>query len=189
MSLPLLKAEPLTAQEVNDYGTGHVNVNFPSDWLGYQTAGSEGYGRMQYYSSQSCGYNGSEWVSDGCITDYEQSEVKYVVDAWKAAQAPTALDARLITIQEINNNFELEEFDCCGGCGACVVNRPNASWMYSSRYGYWTMSQYNNSSSGVWRVGNTGGLGESNVYGDSAGSSSHLAVRPVIVLPKSALNS
>ena len=47
-SVTLLKAEPLTTAEVNQYGAGHVNMNVPSSESYYQTAyDSNGYGGMQ----------------------------------------------------------------------------------------------------------------------------------------------
>ena len=139
-SVTLLKAEPLTVAEVNQFGgvgtaNNHVNMYVcPStDSSCYQTAyNNNGYGGMAYYSSTTCGYNGSGWVDSGCTTDYEQSEVKYVVDAWKTAQAPAASDARLISKQEIDDNFEFEEYDCCGGCGVCKANRLKDTWTYNN---------------------------------------------------------
>ena len=68
----LLKAEPLTTSEVNQYGVGHVNMNVQSNNSYYQTAWDyNGYGGMQYYSSSTCGYNGTDWIDSGCTLDYE----------------------------------------------------------------------------------------------------------------------
>ena len=81
----------------------------------YQKAyDKNGYGGMVYYTSETCG-NGTY---TGCTTDYAASEIKYVVDAWKKAQAPAASEARLITKEELEKNIGFEEFDPCGGCGA-----------------------------------------------------------------------
>ena len=184
-AVTLLKAEPLSVEEVNTYGAGHVNMNVPSRESFYQTAyDSNGYGGMQYYSSSTCGYNGTSWVADGCKTTYAQSEAKYVVDAWKVAQAPAATEARLISKQEIDDNFEFEEYDIpCGGCGA-KDQRISKTWMYSSNYNYWTMSQYNDSSSDVWGVHSNGGLYSFNVVTNSNG-----VVRPVITISKSNISS
>ena len=79
-SVTMLKAEPLTVDEVNTYGVGHVN-RYTSSSVGTAT-NQNGYGGMTYYSSETCGYVNSSWVYDGCTTDYAQSEVKYAVDAW-----------------------------------------------------------------------------------------------------------
>ena len=185
-TVTLLKAEPLTVAEVNQYGgvgtaNNHVNMyNASSSYSYYQTAyDSNGYGGMAYYSSVNCG-NGqdSNHTESGCTTDYADSEIKYVVDAWKAAKAPAATKARLITKQDIEDNFEFEEYDLsCGGCGA-KGNRIKSSWMYNSDYGYWTMSQYENSASNDWYVGFSGSLYNRNV------DDYCYVVRPVITLSK-----
>jgi len=184
-SVTLLKAEPLTVTEVNQYGVGHVNMNVPSSQSYYQTAyDSNGYGGMTYYSSEDC--NPTGW--NGCTTDYTQSEIKYVVDAWKTAKAPMATEARLLLKEEIDDNFEFEEFEIqCGGCGA-KGSRIKSTWMYNSNYWYWTMSPYNSSDLEVWRVLNSGQVGDQNFSDASGGSYISGVVRPVIVLPKSAID-
>ena len=194
-SLTLLKAEPLTVEEVNLYGgvgtaNNHVNMYSTNDSLEYNYQAAlymDGYGAMAYYSSETCGVkrNGSIDVT-GCITDYDQSEIKYVVDAWKMAKALGASDARLITKQEIDDNFEIEEVDICGGCGI-KKKKISANWMYNSKYCYWTSSSEDSDTLlFVWYVNTTGTL-LSNYYINGM-SNNQCAVRPVIVLPKSALN-
>ena len=174
----LLKAEPLTVAEVNQYGTGHVNMYLcdESDTSCHQTAyDNNGYGGMAYYSSSTCG-NGTY---TGCTTDYAQSDIKYVVDAWKADKAPSAIEARLITIDELMENAEKKQI-CTGGCYEAIV--PQYDWLYNSNYWYWTMSQYEDSASSVWHVSSGGGLDYGSVHSDNG------AVRPVITLLKSELN-
>ena len=39
------------------------------------------------------------FVLSGCTTNYTDSDIKYVVDAWKNAQAPMATEPRLITLE------------------------------------------------------------------------------------------
>ena len=189
-SVTLLKAEPLTVDEVNRYGVGHIN-RYTKSSVG-TASNQNGYGGMVYYTSENCGYVNNSWVETGCTTDYEESEVKYAVDAWKTANAPLATEARLITKDEIDNNFEFEEVDCCGGCGFCTENLIKETWMYNSNYNYWTMSQSNSLTFGVWGVNNRGKLIELRVSGyDGNGgdnNGSYDVVRPVIVLPKSALS-
>ena len=129
---------------------------------------------MAYYSSSSCGSSGTS----GCTTDYAQSEIKYVVDAWKTAKAPAATEARLISKDEIDNNFEFEEYDIpCGGCGA-KGRRIAATWMYNSNYWYWTSTRYNDSSFIVWYVGDSGAFNSTSVDNHSG------VVRPVITISK-----
>ena len=184
-SVTLLKAEPLSVAEVNQFGAGHVNMNVPSSVSYYQTAyDSNGYGGMQYYSSSTCGYNGSSWVYSGCTTNYAQSEIKYVVDAWKTAKAPGASEARLISKDEIET--ERKEYDCCGGCGQCINTGDFAkyNWIYNNNYWYWTNTPYTDSSSYVWRVSGDGVLGSVSVNFFSSG-----VVRPVITISKSNISN
>ncbi len=192
-TLTLLKAEPLSVQEVNTYGgvgteNNHVNMYVTRDTsVSYyqQAYDRKGYGGMAYYTSETCGTSGTS----GCTVDYAKSEVKYVVDAWASAQAPAVLEARLITKSEIDDNFEFEDFEYypCGGpyCPAETGKRIKDTWMYNSSYWwYWTMTP--SSSENLWVVQGDGQLGEGGPrYSDNYGA--QIAVRPVIVLPKSAL--
>jgi hypothetical protein len=185
-TVTLLKAEPLTVEEVNTYGTGHVNMyNARSgDSYYHQAYDSNGYGGMAYYTSTTCGYNGSKWVYDGCKTNYAESEIKYVVDAW-AADKFTSTDlrevegykARLVQKEELRSQFYSS---CSESATYCSKESTTPSWLYNSKYWYWAMSQYHNSSSHVWYVNYDGNL-YSLVY------SSDGAVRPVINLYKSKL--
>ena len=180
-TVTLLKAEPLSVQEVNTYGAGHVNMNVPSDVDCYQTACNDnGYGGMVYYSSSTCGYNGSNWVVDGCTNSYASSEIKYVVDAWKAAKAPAATETRLMTYDEYTDLSEVQQV-CTGSCYEAIV--PKYDWMYNNDYFYWLGTTYTDSASNVWDVGSDGSLHAGNVvYGTEA-------VRPVITLSKSLISA
>ena len=179
-TVALLKAEPLSVAEVNQFGAGHVNMNVPSSESYYQTANNlNSYGGMQYYSSSTCGYNGSSWVYDGCTNAYEQSEIKYVVDAWKTAKAPAATEARLMTYDEFIDNSEVGQI-CTGSCYDAIV--PKYDWMYDNNYWYWLGTPYKDSSSIVWHVSGNGSLD----YGDGSGVA---VVRPVITISKSLISS
>ncbi len=147
-TVKLLKAEPLTAEEIADYK--------PSE------AQASGNG-MQYHSSSNA---------------YDGSYIKTTVDAWKAAKAPAATEARLITFEELTENlgFEYQLIDTSEGY-AKTDDTP--SWVYNSNYWYWTMSPYTDSASRVWYVDYDGGLGDYGVSVDGG------VVRPVIVLSKS----
>ena len=179
-SVTLLKAEPLTVAEVNQYGTGHVN-RYTTVSVG-TAFNLNGYGGMAYYTSETCRYVNNTFVSDGCKNDYAQSEIKYVVDAWKNAKVPSASGARLMTYDEYAAYGEKKQI-CTGSCYETIVSQYD--WMYNDNYFYWTMSQYNDSPSEVWYINESG-----NVYGngviDCVGMR-YGVVRPVIVLPKSAL--
>ena len=192
-SVTLLKEEPLTVAEVNKYGgvgTENNHVNKSTRFSRGTADDSNGYGGMAYYSSSTCGYNGSEWIFDGCnnttTTDYAKSEVKYVVDAWaldklKAndlKEDKTGYSARLITYDELTDNLGYEKN---GSLVSPSSNGETPSWVYNSKYGYWTMSQYVDSPSSVWYVRHDSCLNYNNVY--SYGGS----VRPVITIKKSAI--
>ena len=180
-AVTLLKAEPLSVAEVNQFGAGHVNMNIPSSVSYYQTAyDSNGYGGMAYYTSETCGYVNGNYVNTGCTTDYEQSEIKYVVDAWKTAKAPAATSARLITINEV---VSLGYDNTCIEEGRCEPSANVPTWLYNSNYWYCTSTQYNDSSSNVWLVSNNGELGNYHVRNFDG------VVRPVITISKSVISN
>ena len=179
----LLKKDPLTVAEVNQYGAGHVNMYncSESDSSCYHTAfDNNGYGGMAYYTSVDCGHGtGSNNTETGCKSDYASSEVKYVVDAWKTAKAPMATEARLITFDELKDNLGYELIDN-GSVQLWLPTDSTPTWVYNSNYYYWTMSPWNDSASGVWCVRDGGSLG-----GYSVGIGS--VVRPVITISKSSI--
>ena len=184
----LLKAEPLTVDEVNTYGVGHIN-RYTDSSIG-TAYNRNGYGGMAYYTSTTCGYpNGSSGssVTTGCTTDYAQSEVKYVVDAWAKdkftssdlKKDETGYSARLITFDDLTNNLG---YTLASGASHMFYNSENTpSWVYNSNYWYWTMSQYEDSASRVWGVVYGGDVYSCYVY-DSYG-----VVRPVVNLKKSVI--
>ena len=184
-SVTMLKAEPLSVEEVNQYGgvgtaNNHVNMyattNTTSNY--YQKAyNNGGYGGMQYYSSATCTNYGD---TSGCKSDYASSEVKYVVDAWKVAKAPQASEARLMQYDEFENLGYVEGNITPSDIG-WVKTENTPSWVYSNNYWYWTMTPYNDSASNVWDVDYDGRLNDNNV------DSNRDVVRPVITISKSAL--
>ena len=178
-TVTLLKEKPLTVAEVNQYGVGHIN-KYTHDPVGTAYA-YNGYGGMAYYSSETCGYVNNNLVSDGCTTDYELSEIKYVVDAWKTAEAPLATEARLIELDDLKNNLGYE-LDTSATSEAYIPSASTPSWVYNSKYYYWTMTQYQNLVSRVWSVNRDGGL-----IGSDVGHG--YVVRPVITILKSNLSS
>jgi hypothetical protein len=180
--LILLKQEALTVAEVNTYGTGHVNMH---NNLGETASNQNGNGGMAYYSSETCGYVNGSWVEDGCKTNYAESEIKYVVDAW-ATDKFTSTDlkevegykARLVQKEELRSQFYPS---CSESKTSCYKESTTPRWLYNSNYYYWTMTQLNTSSSRVGRVSDVGSLGNYEVY------LGYGAVRPVINLYKSKL--
>ena len=187
-TVTLLKAEPLTVAEVNLYGgveteNNHVNMYVDSNESYYQKARDiSGSGGMQYYSSSSC-YSYDEYNDDysGCKIDYDSSEVKYVVDAWKVSQAPAANEARLITFNELTENLHLEIQQVNPSNQGYKYTDQTPSWVYS--YSYWTMTPYEDSVR-IYSISSNGLLIDSSVayYNDT-----NNVVRPVIVISKSVL--
>ena len=147
---------------------------------------------MVYYSSSTGGYNGSKWIYDGCTTDYAKSEVKYVVDAWaldklKAndlKEDKTGYSARLITVDDLVDNLGYTIID--GNTYFTPTADVTPSWVYNSKYWYYTMSQYEDSSSIVWIVRVNGNVGGGSVH-NNGGNYRLGSVRPVITLLKSAI--
>ena len=180
-----LKDVPLTKQEIDDnhYGQGYIN-RYTYDYVG-QVNNYNGYGRMAYYSSPTCGYAtpGGSYSSSGCTTNYDSSDIKHVVDDWATTKFSNnelkevdGYKARLATKEELQ---PIGWPSCSSTATPCSPESTTPSWIYNSNYWYWTMSQWNNSSSSVWDVYNDGTL-----YSYSVNSYSD-AVRPVIHIYKS----
>ena len=186
----LLKKDPLTVAQVNQFGAGHVNMYVTQDTSSayYQQAfninysGTDtGIGGMAYYSSATCNQWGD---SSGCTTDYSQSEIKYVVDAWKAAQAPNATNARLITLDDLTDNLGMELNRTSPTTYQVTVTEDTPTWVMGENYVYWTMTTNTDKTAYVWYVDTRSNAG---VYSDGVQRYRNNAVRPVITLKKTAL--
>ena len=169
-TVTLLKAEPLTVDEVNEFGTGHINR-----YDGETVRNQNGFGGIAYYSSETCnsGNHGE------CINNYKTSDIKYVVDAWKTAQAPLASEARLILQDEIE--IESKEVKPCGSCEIEIRELPKYEWIYNSNYSYWTNFSLSSAADGIIVVTEYGEFNRASV------AVTYFVVRPVIVLDKSVL--
>ena len=141
----MLKAEPLTVSEVNTYGVGHINR----------------------YISETCGFPNGSYTYAGCITDYSQSEIKYVVDAWASDKTSDAIEYRLIKIDELIANL---------GCTSTACDIVKYSWLYSNRYWYWTISSKEQATALILFIGSGG------VYTTNGVNSGRGSVRPVITI-------
>ena len=129
-AVKLLKADPLTYEEVQTYSNG----------TGAEIYDGTTYRGIQYHSDSS---------------DYATSYIKTTVDAWKAVKAPQASEARLITFDELKDNLGYTY----GEVGTSMVWHPGEStpsFVYNSNYWYWTMSPYEDSASDVWSVYGSG---------------------------------
>ena len=194
-TVTLLKAEPLTVEEVNTYGgvgteNNHVNMYATSNTSSsyYQMAKDiNGYGGMAYYSSNSCYDHEDEenkWDLSGCKTSYEQSDVKYVVDAWKVDKAPAATEARLITYAELTDLGEIIYNETPSGVIEDIQLKYD--WAYNGNYCYWSMTPYQDSALDVWMVYSNGSPGFYDVLDyHSFGN----VVRPVITISKSLIST
>ena len=186
-----LKANPLTATEINNYGAGHVNMyNTNTGDSTYHTASdwndTNHTGGMAYYSSINCGYGtDSNHTESGCTTSYNSSEVKHVVDAWAQAKFTNGelktvdgYGARLITKDELIDNLGYGYSDTA--TTNIFINENVPDWVSSSTsdLGYWTMTQFLDSASQMWSV-----MDINITYMVSYDSSG--AVRPVINIYKS----
>ena len=193
-SVTLLKAEPLTVDEVNTYGVGHVN-NYVSNSVG--TAHNQnGYGGLVYYSSETCTYDSDndEWLSENCATDYSNSDIKYVVDGWSNAllnqddlkEDSYGYKARLITAEEIVTHLGYN-MPYPGEATFPSENGETPDWVYNENYWYWTMSHPQDNLEYVWYMDEDGDFTDKIVYGVRGDNDNFGVARPVITLLKSAI--
>ena len=116
----------------------------------------------------------------GNLTDYSQSTIKQKVDAWKnnaIKQGDTAI-ARLITHEELVENLGYENRV---GTINPSTNGETPNWVYNCENDYWTMSQFGDSTSQVWRI-----IVQDNGMIREGFTSGYNFVRPVLELNKSA---
>ena len=173
-SVTLLKEEPLKKGEVDLSSTEIANKVYYDD---------NNYLTMPYYARDNCISAGGD---SGCTTDYKLSDVKQVVDVWSNSKLKssdlkedkTGYSARLITYNELLDNLGYGD----NGQGTIKMsqNGETPSWVY--KYYYWTMSQYEDSTSYVWSVDDSGYVLHHIVY-----SHYRYSVRPVITIKKSAI--
>ena len=151
-TVKLLKENPLTKTEMDNLNLTGITITEEND-----------YGTVQY----------------GSTNDYSTSIVKQVVDAWKntAVASGDTATARLISLEDLTDNLGYEYVEA-GTSQYYRYSESTPSWVYNSNYYYWTMTPEADSS-GVWDVGDDGGL-------DNGGPSFSDMVRPVLELSKSA---
>ena len=113
-SVTLLKAEPLSYEEVTTYSAG----------TGAQTSNLNGYGGMQYHSDSNV---------------YSTSYVKTTVDAWAAEKVPSGLqEARLITYEELITDLNCINGSCSNSSNSWLYSNNYWYWTMSS----WNDSSY-----------------------------------------------
>ena len=216
-SVTMLKAEPLTVDEVNTYGIDKNGVSHVNRYtiLSVETGTIETssvYGSVAYYSSETCGYSTpgdmSSFTTAGCTTDYKKSDIKYIVDGWSShllnqvdlKEDNLGYTVRLITLEELLFNLGYDG-DAKDGCAGIHYFKTDFTpeWVYGLVGGpwYWTMSPSDDSGYKVWDVYAGGWIhGGSDVYhvgywidygNGHYASSGTSVVRPVVTLLKSAL--
>ena len=182
-SVTMLKAEPIKTSEVDLSGT-EIATKVTESTNNF----NDGYIYSAYLYSDTCTSMAVvDGTATGCTTDYKLSSIKQVVDAWSKDKIKsndskadaTGYSARLITYDEYINLCELVEHQT--PTAPYTSLDPTFDWMYKDNYWYWTMSLYEDSTSSVWYVSNSGSLYDNNVTAD------RYVVRPVVTLLKSAL--
>lgn len=157
-SVTLLKAEPLSYEEIEEYSAG----------TGASVSNRYGYGGMQYHSESNL---------------YATSYVKTTVEAWAEDNVTSGLvEVRLISYDDLIDNLGYDPTIASVGNPKRNENVP--SWVYSYgtiHGGYWTMSAKDGTPD-AWNVNNDGNLVNRSVNDHYFG-----CIRPVITISKSAL--
>ena len=174
-TVTLLKAKPLSTAEVTSYKTT-AGIGITSTTTVSYAEDVNGYGGMAF--GESSNY-------------YNTSYIKKVLDLWAVdkLRLDEVEEVRLITIEEIKNNFGYEWGMPSTGDEAWVPSESTPSWVYNINYSYWTSSSYEYSMYSVWVVGEQLSHGDV-IYHDNDGynhGTDRYVVRPVIVLSKSVL--
>ncbi len=187
-TVKLLKETPLSTDEISEYGkigTEDEIINNYSSRYAHDVENQNGYGAVAYYTSETCGNVNGNLVNTGCISQYNMSDVKKIVDAWTKDNIKLGLlESRLITLEEYlslseeqtkigvypdGNEFEYK----------AIV--PKYDWMYNNSYNYWTMTSLSDDIQ-VSQINNTGNTQVGVIYGNSALGT----IRPVLELLKTA---
>ena len=175
----LLKAEPLTVEEVNTYGgvgTGDNHVNRYTSSSQGTAYNSYGYGGTAFYTSETC----IPGPQIGCNNDYEFSDVKYIIDKWVLSKSNMndLKIARLISKEEYLYycNEQISMDNTSGNVNVEIL--PKYDWLYNSNYIYWTISKQDDSEIGITYINNDGKVLTGSIYWEN------VTVRPVVELYK-----
>ena len=131
-TVTLLKAFPLTIKELKKYGIDKINENAkdPGSEVKY-----DGFGRLAYYSSQTCGYKDlNNDITSGCTTDYDKSDIKIIVDSWSKDK----FDDSLLAVDEYGYKTRLLNADDILNDMYYVPTETEITTLYS----YYKKSQY-----------------------------------------------
>ena len=190
-SLTLIKNEPLTIDELNQYGIDKNGNNILNQ-------GSEGnvgsahifqdnvdIGGMNYYSSSTCKVGNTT----GCISKYDDSNVKVVVDNWAKENAKEedlveidGYKARILnTSKDVYTlNYEMRND---GYASSLVPTENTPTWIYNNYYSLWTMTKVYNYDYTVYKI-----LASGSIYGEPENIfKTYGAVLPIINVDKCAI--
>lgn len=177
----LFKAEPLSVEEVNQYGEGHINRYTLSLVGTAYNNNNAGYGGIAYYSSETCGKVDDSVISTGCKNTYAESDIKYVVDAWALDKVKIYEEARLITLDELKNNlgYNHATYDISY---YRVNSEYTPEWVYNPTF-YWITDSNSDTTNKAWYMADHGAIFSNTV-------DTYLwAVRPVVVMNKDVLEN
>ena len=193
-SVTMLKKDLFTIEELNLYGGVGTENNYVNRYAKYDQ--NENYsvyaiGGTSYYGSEMCGFVDGIPNDTDCKTNYADSDIKHIVDAWSLDKFSvkdlvvdeTGYSARLLTLDDLNNNLGYDN-------NRVTDNTP--SWVFVPSYrSYWTMSSYGDSDRYVWIISYDGHLSNQWVQGYEFSTGGYYwagAVRPVVTIKKSALS-
>ena len=201
--LTLLKDKELTIDELYKYGrdkNGNLFVNKyifgtnDPEKVVYEFA--DGSGGMAYYTSETCKHelvwNGSSYnivggIYEGCKTNYQESDVKKVIDNWSSDKFKDSLievngyKSRLLNESDLIDNLGFEY--SAGSTYLHINGSENSDWIFGNK-NYWTMMEHNDDyGKSILRVDVSRQLLATNVM-----YSYYNAVRPVINIDKCAID-
>lgn len=192
----VIKANPLTIQEVNEYGGGYLNkYTLSSKGTAYDIGR---YGGVAYYSSSTCGYtvlnDVNSVVDSGCKLNYDDSDIKQIVDNWAnkklskddLCEDELGYEVRLITAEKLKEDFGFVKNWGSNGQLVRSESVPITSWigwLYGGKIGYWTMSAYEDSKSRIHGISYFGEIALNNyeMYDNDK------TVRPVVNFLKNSI--
>jgi len=165
----LLKAEPLTADEINKYNGGEfISSN----------------GELPF--SMACD-SGGDVVN--CYNDYNDSLIKITLENWMNdklnANDLKKIDGykvRLMKIDEFVSYLFVDTALDVSGRGYYIVSNETPTWVYNSQYSYWTMDNFHDDSNKVVIVNHDGRIYEAYARDED------YVLRPVINLKKCSID-
>ena len=191
----LLKATPLTYDEINRYGRDENEELFVNKYLGYFYQGSyisriiykyrNNIGGIAFYTNNNCTCLEKRNFS-GCTNSYEISDVKKVIDNWKEEFDDDLVlvdgyKARLLFSDELVSNFG---FQVSGEDKYSIVSKQKFRWLYDVEAPFWIMNTI--ASNYAFRLSGT--KLRSGEFSLAYVCSSTASVRPVINVKKSSIN-